>query len=145
MLEIADIHVVSKCDRSDANRTLVDLKQMLTLGAGMTTAGGWQIPVVGVSAYEGSGLDDLVTAIAEHRTATKDTQLGAARRARIAAFRLQKTAEDLLLQHFDRAAAAAIPVLADRLAQRQSDPYTAARDLLKSALDIDAGATGENE
>ena len=33
MLEIADIHVVSKCDRDDANRTLTDLKQMLTLGA----------------------------------------------------------------------------------------------------------------
>ena len=32
ILEIADIHVVSKCDRSDANRTIVDLKQMLTLG-----------------------------------------------------------------------------------------------------------------
>ncbi len=28
ILEIADIHVVSKCDRSDANRTLIDLKQM---------------------------------------------------------------------------------------------------------------------
>ncbi len=27
ILEIADIHVVSKCDRSDANRTLIDLKR----------------------------------------------------------------------------------------------------------------------
>jgi len=32
VLEIADIHVVSKCDRDDALRTLTDLKQMLTLG-----------------------------------------------------------------------------------------------------------------
>lgn len=32
VLEIADIHVVSKCDRDDADRTLTDLKQMLTLG-----------------------------------------------------------------------------------------------------------------
>ena len=29
ILEIADIHVVSKCDRSDSNRTLTDLKTML--------------------------------------------------------------------------------------------------------------------
>jgi len=29
VLEIADIHVVSKCDRDDADRTLMDLKQML--------------------------------------------------------------------------------------------------------------------
>ena len=32
ILEIADIHVVSKCDRPDANRTIADLKMMLALG-----------------------------------------------------------------------------------------------------------------
>src|SRR6478672_7763082 len=32
ILEIADIHVVSKCDKPDANRTIVDLKTMLALG-----------------------------------------------------------------------------------------------------------------
>jgi LAO/AO transport system kinase len=32
ILEIADVHVVSKCDRSDANRTISDLKNMLVMG-----------------------------------------------------------------------------------------------------------------
>jgi LAO/AO transport system kinase len=32
ILEIADIHVVSKCDRPDASRTIADLKNMLALG-----------------------------------------------------------------------------------------------------------------
>jgi LAO/AO transport system kinase len=32
ILEIADIHVVSKCDRPDANKTIADLKTMLALG-----------------------------------------------------------------------------------------------------------------
>lgn len=32
ILEIADVHVVSKCDRPDANGTIVDLKTMLALG-----------------------------------------------------------------------------------------------------------------
>jgi len=32
ILEIADIHVVSKCDRSDANATVSDIRGMLTLG-----------------------------------------------------------------------------------------------------------------
>ncbi len=32
ILEIADIHAVSKCDKPDANRTIVDLKTMLALG-----------------------------------------------------------------------------------------------------------------
>ena len=54
ILEIADIHVVSKCDRSDANRTLVDLKQMLMLGMGKEKPE-WTIPVVGTSALNGAG------------------------------------------------------------------------------------------
>ncbi len=37
ILEIADIHVVSKCDRPDANRTIADLKNMLALGLGPDT------------------------------------------------------------------------------------------------------------
>ena len=32
VLEIADIHVVGKCDRSDAHRTVTDLKNMLAMG-----------------------------------------------------------------------------------------------------------------
>ena len=36
ILEIADIHIVSKCDRSDANRTLTDIKMMLRDGIGST-------------------------------------------------------------------------------------------------------------
>src|SRR3954468_3857265 len=32
ILEIADVHVVSKSDRADANRTIADLKGMLALG-----------------------------------------------------------------------------------------------------------------
>ncbi|HEX6137882.1 MAG TPA: methylmalonyl Co-A mutase-associated GTPase MeaB [Casimicrobiaceae bacterium] len=32
ILEIADVHAVSKCDRPDANRTIADLKNMLALG-----------------------------------------------------------------------------------------------------------------
>jgi LAO/AO transport system kinase len=55
MLEIADIHVVSKCDRSDANRTLLDLKQMLTLGAATSPKPDWRTPVIGISSYTGEG------------------------------------------------------------------------------------------
>ncbi|MGH8800762.1 MAG: methylmalonyl Co-A mutase-associated GTPase MeaB [Casimicrobiaceae bacterium] len=37
ILEIADIHAVSKCDRSDANRTIADLENMLAMGLGLGT------------------------------------------------------------------------------------------------------------
>ena len=51
ILEIADIHVVSKCDRSDSNRTLADLKMMLKDQQGRVD--GWRPPVVGVSSFAG--------------------------------------------------------------------------------------------
>jgi len=38
ILEIADVHVVSKCDKPDANKTLADLKAMLTLGLSLKPA-----------------------------------------------------------------------------------------------------------
>jgi LAO/AO transport system kinase len=42
ILEIADVHVVSKCDRADANRTIVDLKTMLALGMTHLDTGKWK-------------------------------------------------------------------------------------------------------
>ena len=102
ILEIADIHVVSKCDRDDANRTLTDLKQMLTLGALTQARPLWQIPVVGVSSYTGEGIDALITRLDAHRDVLAATDLGAQRRERVAAFRLGKTAENLLIERFTR-------------------------------------------
>ena len=106
VLEIADIHVVSKCDRDDANRTLTDLKQMLTLGALTHPKTAWKIPVIGVSAFTGEGVADLIDAIARHWQLSQSSELGRLRRRRVADFRLQKTAETVLLERFQRASRA---------------------------------------
>jgi LAO/AO transport system kinase len=134
VLEIADIHVVSKCDRDDANRTLMDLKQMLTLGALTQPKADWKIPVIGVSAFTGQGLGELLDAITRHWQLSRDTELGRHRRRRIADFRLQKTAETVLLERFHRASAHVRPDLASELADRASDPYTMAQQLVITAL-----------
>ena len=134
ILEIADIHVVSKCDRDDANRTLTDLKQMLTLGALTQARPLWQIPVVGVSSYTGEGIDALITRLDAHRDVLAATDLGAQRRERVAAFRLGKTAENLLIERFTRAAHDLAPPLAHQLGRRATDPYAAARTLIAQTL-----------
>ncbi len=134
MLEIADIHLVSKCDRSDANRTLTDLKQMLTLGVQTAARPEWQPPVIGVCSFTGQGFDELLAAIDGHRAATKDSVLGAKRHLDIAAFRLQKTAENLLIERFTRAAAELRPALAERLRLRDGDPYSLASELVAASL-----------
>lgn len=134
MLEIADIHVVSKCDRSDASRTLTDITQMLTLGAGTRPDRGWAIPVVGVSSFNGEGFDRLVAEIERHRAHVHESPAGRERALAIAEFRLRKTAEDRLLERFEETSAPLRPALAARLRDRESDPWTLARDLVVASL-----------
>jgi LAO/AO transport system kinase len=130
ILEIADIHVVSKCDRSDANRTIVDLKQMLTLGLVAETPL-WTIPVIGTSAVSGLGFDALLEAIEKHRHIAFETQIGRNRGLSIAQFRMRKTAENMLLQRFADEFANEDAVLATRLMRRETDPYSIATEFLE--------------
>ena len=134
MLEIADIHVVSKCDRSDANRTLTDIKQMLTLGALTTKGTDWAVPVVGVSSYAGSGFDELLAALEKHRRVTFETDSGRRRRVAIARFRLEKTAENLILERFARSSAALTLGYAERLERHEGDPYSLAEELVAASF-----------
>lgn len=133
MLEIADIHVVSKADRSDANRTLADLKHMMALGLRAGAAGQWTVPVIGVSSYTGEGIEALLGAIASHGDAAR-TSAGDARRATIADFRLAKTAEAILLDRFAAAAAPRRGPLAARLSRREADPYSLAAELVQTLI-----------
>jgi LAO/AO transport system kinase len=134
ILEIADIHVVSKSDRSDANRTLADLKQMLALGTPALAKAEWSVPVIGCSSFSGEGIEEVVNALRRHREASRHSDLGARRRVRIAEFRLQKTAENLLAQRFAQASASIAPAMAARLLERRTDPYSLAAELVAAAL-----------
>jgi len=66
ILEIADIHVVSKCDRPDANRTITDLKGMMSLGLSLSGATNWPVPVIATSALKLEGVSELLKAIDQH-------------------------------------------------------------------------------
>jgi GTPase len=131
ILEIADIHVVSKCDRSDSNRTISDLKSMLK--DYQVDSGGWRPPVIGVSSFDGRGLDELVAALERHRAAA-DGAAGAARREAIAGFRLGKTAETLAIEHFEKALRRGLPEAARRLVTREDDPYAAASRIVREFI-----------
>jgi LAO/AO transport system kinase len=142
VLEIADIHVVSKCDRSDANRTITDLKQMLMLGP-VAEKPLWTMPVIGTSAIRGIGLDELSEAIERHRTVMLDTQTGSSRRRAIAEFRLRKTAEKIVLQRFGTDFGAEDGSLTGRLMRRESDPYSLAVEFIENADRRSQGAHHE--
>ena len=127
ILEIADIHVVSKCDRSDANRTMTDLKMMLKDGLAGHAPAAWRPPVIGTSAMNDEGFDELLAGFEKHLAAMAD-EPGRKRQARISAFRLEKSAETLLLEKFRRQTDFATP--AAHVAERGTDPYSAAAALV---------------
>jgi LAO/AO transport system kinase len=134
MLEIADVHVVSKCDRSDAQRTLMDIKQMLTLGPKQGKKSEWRVPVVGVSSYDGTGFDELMSALQKHRDVALHSETGRQRRIAIAGFRLTQTAENLLMERFARACAPLTLDFAERLHHREGDPYSLAGELVAAVF-----------
>lgn len=134
MLEIANVHVVSKADRSDANRTLTDLKSMLTLGALTAQKPVWQVPVIGVSSYTGEGFDELIDALGRHRRVALETETGRRRRVAIAQFRLEKTAENLLLERFAASSAPLALDYAERLQRHEGDPYSLASALVAASF-----------
>jgi LAO/AO transport system kinase len=134
MLEIADVHVVSKCDRSDAHRTMLDLKQMLTLGVKGGKKSDWRVPVVGISSYDGTGFDELLSALERHREVALHSEIGRQRRVAIAGFRLTKTAENLLMERFARACASLTLDFAQRLHRHEGDPYSLAGELVAASF-----------
>ncbi len=137
ILEIADIHVVSKCDRSDANRTITDLKTMLAMGisVSMRNKDGkplWQVPVVGTSAETGEGIRALVATMDRHREAHRTTELGPERLRRIAEYRTFKTAEDLLRSRFFASTSERVAAMVERISRRELDPFAASDELMRN-------------
>jgi LAO/AO transport system kinase len=130
ILEIADIHVVSKCDRSDANRTICDLKNMLMMGMSLVPGGGWNAPVVPTSSANGEGFEQLIECLDRHGHYMRTTDAGRQRIRRIAEFRMLKTAEDLLHQRFLAARQSTLANVSEQLAERLISPYQAAERLL---------------
>ncbi len=137
ILEIADIHVVSKCDRADANRTITDLKTMLAMGISVSLRNKdgkplWQVPVVGTSSESGEGIRKLVDTIDRHRDAHRNTELGPQRLRRIAEYRTFKTAEDLLRSRFFASTSERVAAMVERISRRELDPFAASDELMRN-------------
>ena len=138
ILEIADVHVVSKCDRSDASRAIADLKNALGLGVSLTRGAPWQVPVVPTSAQRDEGIAELLAAIDRHWTSLAQTGEIARRRMQINERRLLKAGEEILRDQFVRNRDGRIAALVTELNARAVSPHRAAERLL---ADLSIGGT----
>jgi LAO/AO transport system kinase len=131
ILEIADIHVVSKCDRPDADKTVADLKNMLALRLALARDAGWQICVVPTSSQRAEGIAELAVAIDRHWQALNASGEIVQRRALIAQRRLLAAAEEILRDEFVRHRDGHLSELLAALAARETSPRSAAIKLLQ--------------
>jgi LAO/AO transport system kinase len=134
ILEIADIFVVNKADRPEADRTARDLAMMVDMVHG--EEGRWRAPVVQTVANRQEGIADLMEEIAKHRDYLEQA-------GKLAHFEENKSAihftellrERLFRKVYEHAnAGGRLAETIRAIARRELDPYTAVEEILKERL-----------
>lgn len=139
LLEIADIHVITKADRPDAARTVADMASAGDLGLTGKTGPGWRVPVIATSANDGTGIVDLADAVSAHFAhliaGDDDGALTglAARRRNAARTRLLAAAQDDIKRKLHRLEND-LAALTDAVADRLVTPGKAAQQLIDKAF-----------
>jgi LAO/AO transport system kinase len=129
ILEIADVHAVSKGDKPEADKTLSELKSML--GLALPTLGLKRaVPVIKTSSPREEGIAELLGAIDAHREYLVTSGQYEERRQAIRERRMLKAAEQLLHEEFERHRQGRMADLVAELAAGTVSPRAAARRLV---------------
>ncbi|MEO5760638.1 MAG: methylmalonyl Co-A mutase-associated GTPase MeaB, partial [Mesorhizobium sp.] len=128
ILEIADIHAVSKCDKPEAAATISALKGMMALGT-VKADTGWSTPVLSVSSVSGELISDLKDAIGRHWLHLRESGELADRQRGICKTRILGTARHLFQQKFNDEAGE-VEKHIQAVMNRDMDPSVAAHLLL---------------
>jgi LAO/AO transport system kinase len=132
ILEIADIFVVNKADREGADKTVAELQAMMGLGAARAD---WSPPILKTVATQGQGIAELAQAIFAHRAHLDQQGLRQTRqRERSRALFLELLQEQGTRRLLERASAnGTLEQTIERIARRETDPYSAVEELLAKA------------
>ena len=102
VLEMADVYVVNKADRSEAEVLASELRS-IAMWRGQKE--GWVPPVVLASATSGTGIEDLIAAIGQHRQAVMTDEHAASLAAARRTYHLRSTLfeqVDEIIQRLDK-------------------------------------------
>lgn len=129
IMEIADIFVINKADREGVYSTEKELEALLSLAH---REDGWQPPIVKTIATENKGVEELAAAIESYKDFHFRSEMGNERRKAVARWRiLELLRERLVSRTLDsKSASERLDSLADEVARRQRDPYSAVDELL---------------
>jgi LAO/AO transport system kinase len=132
IMEIADIFVVNKADRDGADRMVTAVESNLALHS--YGEGEWRPPIVKTEATTGRGVPELWEAIQKFRAHSEDKRV---RRLKTRSeFRMRELLTHGFLDYLEQhvLAPGELQQTLERIAARQTDPYSAASDILKRAL-----------
>jgi len=131
ILEVADVLVVNKADRDGADQTVRDLRSMQSLGGRHSEPGAWRPPIVKTVAARGEGVEDVLAALDKHAAWLERTGEGERRRRARAAGEVEAIAVAALRERIgDVHGSAALDTLAAAVVNGETDPYTAADELV---------------
>lgn len=131
IMEIGDIFVINKADRDGVYATEKELEALLSL---TERQDGWDPQIVKTVATENQGLEALSAAIDKFRQTQLSAAEGSERRRAIARWRIVELLRERLLARVlaSESSVAMLERLADEVATRRRDPYSAVEELLKS-------------
>jgi LAO/AO transport system kinase len=129
IMEIGDVLVINKADRDGVLRTEKELEALLTLSV---RSDAWQPPIVKTVAIENKGIAELAAAVDQAKEFQQHGTASAERRKAIARWRIVELlrerlvsatlSRDLASEKLDR--------LADEVARKKRDPYSAVEELI---------------
>src|ERR1043166_6920333 len=134
IMEIGDIFVINKADKEGVYATEKELESLLSLAS---RGDGWDPPIVKTVATENQGVTELAQAIDGFSRAQLGLRTSSERRRAIARWRIVELLRESLLSRVlgTDAATDQLERLADEVATRRRDPYSAVDELLgKSEL-----------
>ncbi|MGD8245028.1 MAG: methylmalonyl Co-A mutase-associated GTPase MeaB [Anaerolineae bacterium] len=132
LLEVADILVVNKADRPGAARAARALEMVINRSKPADNTI-WQPPILQTVALDGSGVPDVLRAIEAHRDYLLVTGLLAEReRMRVEGELLNVLQRQLVDQLMANVGEAELQTWVTRIAAREVDVYTAARELCQA-------------
>ena len=130
IMEIGDVFVINKADREGVLRTQKELEALLTLAH---RADMWDPPIVKTVATESKGIADLAAAITAYLEFRSSDSHSNERRRAIARWRLTELLRERLLADLlsRNGTSEKLEKLADDIAGKRSDPYSAIEELLR--------------
>ena len=133
VMEIADLYLVNKADRDGANQMATAITGMLHMAINSPK---WSPPVLLTTAHTGQGIDELWNKIEEHRKFLTTSGELYERRGRQRRREFLEAVEEVLAQRLrDRVANdLSLNAILEKIAAKETDPYSAALEFLDSSL-----------